>query len=1109
MQASPVQIEIAKLFGSTAIYLLHECLLDRALPRVDFKDITGMTLDIKRICSESKINFAEQPTPKFVRKQQEDESSRLISLFNDLHVFPSSSSPLTGEDEKQGFEDESSIIDNFVQGDEVPSSIDELYQFNIIKLGEFCRKKNINFTDFKTKKQYIRSLIQKSSNSSEGYLQKKDARAEVRKLMSTRDSSVTVRLVDTIWGDLLRRLGVDNNRHSALMYSYNTDEKLSIIAQTITVWNEYVQFSKEDYNLICHINIGRSVNSLLLLAIKVRIKKSTMKNQWVQRFCEFRGVSALLTVLHTHLAPMEGKLIETTDAADILQVLYCFRVLVSSDCLVQVLNTPGVLTSLSQCILLIGQYNIIATQALEILAEIIIYSGESSTLWRIKHEFEQLANAQDERVYQVLISAIEDGDSSMQSAVLIFLNCMFIYDGDIDSRIRMRNDLMYLDFEFKCSVAIRKFSADTSQTTHEKGSDDHSRSQISNFKAEDGKTIVTPSQGVMVGFLTRVDTRDHYEGVGMRPGTAGAMTSGGSWLNITNSSTSKVKNIERGVRNWFVLKSEGLYCESAVNSENIVLRLSDVVEILKHSYYPSQPNRFNFMVLDKYGDHMCFEVDTEDLRDQWCIALRAAHVEATVLKRAYDYPDERSISPGISVARFQQNFEIHYDIYLTLAREDEISMYATGFSTTTSSADLSSLLLMEFRRNKAEGHFKAALVELVEHALLNFAPRSLIKYDKPHRNMRLAVESNLLIPQAPPLPYIPKDKPRIGTSVKLKQLYWTKIKPVNVANTIWQGVEEPDIDLNLLTKSFEQKTSKLRGNKSASDVKKHNESKSVSLFTSNRVQNVAIASAKLKKSPEEIVEIVIALDPDELTQDTTEIVKNLLIPTTEELKVIENYKGDIEELDFTGKLFKHLSGIDRLQQRLTCQSIMLNWQDGADMSLAQLKNMVAVLAELNYIECVDGLKTLFATTLAIGNYMNGGGIRGQAHGFGLDLLLKLKTVRATEGRGTLLHFIAAQMRAAYPTQPLFYANWDATWKSGKLNMKNVELVMVELHAGISYCEDELEAAAGLVNGVQKDALVDRIGKLLKRGQILKYILLIFELLCLLFRGFFDGSFSML
>lgn len=69
--------------------------------------------------------------------------------------------------------------------------------------------------------------------------------------------------------------------------------------------------------------------------------------------------------------------------------------------------------------------------------------------------------------------------------------------------------------------------------------------------------------------------------------------------------------------------------------------------------------------------------------------------------------------------------------------------------------------------------------------------------------------------------------------------------------------------------------------------------------------------------------------------------------------------------------------------------------------------------------------------------------------------------------------------------------------------------MVELHAGISYCEDELEAAAGLVNGVQKDALVDRIGKLLKRGQILKYILLIFELLCLLFRGFFDGSFSML
>ena len=52
------------------------------------------------------------------------------------------------------------------------------------------------------------------------------------------------------------------------------------------------------------------------------------------------------------------------------------------------------------------------------------------------------------------------------------------------------------------------------------------------------------------------------------------------------------------------------------------------------------------------------------------------------------------------------------------------------------------------------------------------------------------------------------------------------------------------------------------------------------------------------------------------------------------------------------------------------------------------------------------LKRMFGLILALGNYMNGGNrTRGQADGFGLEILPKLKDVKSKESGFTLLHFV--------------------------------------------------------------------------------------------------------
>lgn len=54
----------------------------------------------------------------------------------------------------------------------------------------------------------------------------------------------------------------------------------------------------------------------------------------------------------------------------------------------------------------------------------------------------------------------------------------------------------------------------------------------------------------------------------------------------------------------------------------------------------------------------------------------------------------------------------------------------------------------------------------------------------------------------------------------------------------------------------------------------------------------------------------------------------------------------------------------------------------------------------------DSIKKIFGLILALGNYMNGGNrTRGQADGFGLEILPKIKDVKSKDSSYTLLHFV--------------------------------------------------------------------------------------------------------
>ena len=62
----------------------------------------------------------------------------------------------------------------------------------------------------------------------------------------------------------------------------------------------------------------------------------------------------------------------------------------------------------------------------------------------------------------------------------------------------------------------------------------------------------------------------------------------------------------------------------------------------------------------------------------------------------------------------------------------------------------------------------------------------------------------------------------------------------------------------------------------------------------------------------------------------------------------------------------------------------------------------------------EGVKRVLGIILALGNYMNGGNVqRGQADGFSLDILPKLKDVKSRDNASTLLHFVVSTYMQVY------------------------------------------------------------------------------------------------
>ncbi|XP_029937727.1 formin isoform X1 [Myripristis murdjan] len=255
-------------------------------------------------------------------------------------------------------------------------------------------------------------------------------------------------------------------------------------------------------------------------------------------------------------------------------------------------------------------------------------------------------------------------------------------------------------------------------------------------------------------------------------------------------------------------------------------------------------------------------------------------------------------------------------------------------------------------------------------------------------------------------------KPAIEPACPMKPLYWTRIQiQDNNNNTVWGSLEEPDI---INTKEFEDLFSKATlqpKKKPLSDTyeKKAKPKKIIKLLDGKRSQTVGILISSLHLEMKDIQQAVLTVDNSVVDLETIEALYENRATSDEMDKIKRHYETSKEDevklLDKPEQFLYELSQIPDFSGRAHCiifQSVFLD-------SISSIRRKVEIVSNVckELLEC-NSLRDVMGLVLAFGNYMNGGNrTRGQADGFGLEILPKLKDVKSRDNRISLVDYVVS------------------------------------------------------------------------------------------------------
>lgn len=233
---------------------------------------------------------------------------------------------------------------------------------------------------------------------------------------------------------------------------------------------------------------------------------------------------------------------------------------------------------------------------------------------------------------------------------------------------------------------------------------------------------------------------------------------------------------------------------------------------------------------------------------------------------------------------------------------------------------------------------------------------------------------------------------------------------------LWQHIEETSLEnLDEFTELFSRRAVVPKPAAAAADANAANslrKTKPIKVLDSKRSQSVGIFSRSLHFDFAEIEHAINCCDTSVVSLEA--LTKLMEIKATdEEIEAIRAVATTLaaendsapqqQQLDKPEQFLLKISNLSCSAERISCIVFQVDFDEGC---IGVSRKLDTIRRLCDFLLYSDELRHLFSIILTLGNYMNGGNhVRGQADGFGLEILAKLKDVKSSDSRLTLLHFI--------------------------------------------------------------------------------------------------------
>nr|XP_030858265.2 formin-1 isoform X5 [Gorilla gorilla gorilla] len=256
-------------------------------------------------------------------------------------------------------------------------------------------------------------------------------------------------------------------------------------------------------------------------------------------------------------------------------------------------------------------------------------------------------------------------------------------------------------------------------------------------------------------------------------------------------------------------------------------------------------------------------------------------------------------------------------------------------------------------------------------------------------------------------------KPAIEPSCPMKPLYWTRIqisdRSQNATPTLWDSLEEPDIrDPSEFEYLFSKDTTQQKKKPLSETYEKKNKVKKIiKLLDGKRSQTVGILISSLHLEMKDIQQAIFNVDDSVVDLETLAALYENRAQEDELVKIRQYYKTSKEEelklLDKPEQFLHELAQIPNFAERAQCIIFRSVFSEG----ITSLHRKVEIITRASKgLLHMKSVKDILALILAFGNYMNGGNrTRGQADGYSLEILPKLKDVKSRDNGINLVDYV--------------------------------------------------------------------------------------------------------